>query len=90
MYQNSLDNYINTLLTTKNYVLLNDLRVLLREGKNIMSFSKLYNKNEKDILFYINKVTERIKEIKDNKFIKKYCKYKKKYLDLKKIINNLQ
>jgi hypothetical protein len=50
-----------------------------------MSFSKLYNKNEKDILFYINKVTERIKEIKDNKFIKKYCKYKKKYLDLKKM-----
>ena len=89
LYQNSLDNYINTLLTTKNYGLLNDLRVLLQQ--KMISFIKLYNKNEKDIFFYINKkIRPRMNEIKDNNFKKKYIKYKKKYLDLKIIIKNLQ
>ena len=82
LYQNSLDNYINTLLTTKNYGLLNDLTVLLQQ--KMISFIKLYNKNEKDIFFYINKkIRPRMNEIKDNNFKQKYIKYKKKYLDLK-------
>ena len=50
----------------------------------MISFIKLYNKNEKDIFFYINKkIRPRMKEIKDNNFKQKYIKYKKKYLDLK-------
>jgi hypothetical protein len=66
MYQKSFDNYINTILTTENYYLLEDLMKLFYNN-NFYSLIKLYNKNEKidpvKIMSIINKIKEKMRII---------------------------